>query len=197
MSLLTRGLIVFCSLGLPLFSEPSIHGISNFHQVDEHVYRGAQPTDAGLRDLAKNGVKVVVDLREDGARSVAEQRAVAAAGMQYVNVPMSGLTPPTEAETTKVLQLLEDNSIGPVFVHCMRGADRTGAVIAAYRIQHDHWDNARALKEAMSDGMSFFQYPRQTYIRNFRARTMDAKAGVEPAGMATAAENHASVSAAQ
>ena len=64
--------------------------------------------------------------------------------------------------------LLEAATAGPVFVHCMRGADRTGAVIAAYRIDHDHWDNYRALKEAMSLGMSFFQLPRQNFIRKFQ-----------------------------
>jgi hypothetical protein len=57
----------------------------------------------------------------------------------------------------------------------MRGADRTGAVIASYRIEHDGWDNARALKEALADGMSGFQFPRQSFIRNFQARTIQAK----------------------
>jgi len=88
--------------------------------------------------------------------------------MQYVNVPMTRLTPPTEAEIAKILALLEDATTGPVFVHCLRGADRTGAVIAAYRIDHDRWDNSRALEEAMSFGMSFFQLPRQNFIRKFR-----------------------------
>ena len=88
--------------------------------------------------------------------------------MHYVNVPMTGLTPPTRAEITRILVLLEDATAGAVFVHCMRGADRTGAVIAAYRIDHDHWDNDRALKEAMSFGMSFFQLPRQNFIRKFQ-----------------------------
>jgi len=96
--------------------------------------------------------------------------------MQYVNAPMTGLTPPTEAQISKILALLEDNTTRPVFVHCKRGADRTGAVIAAYRIDQDHWDNARALKEAMSRGMSFFQFPRQSYILRFQPRAIEPKA---------------------
>jgi hypothetical protein len=63
-------------------------------------------------------------------------------------------------------------------VHCWRGADRTGAVIAAYRIDHDHWDNSRALKEALSCGMSFFQFPRQSYIRRFRPLTPEVRSEV-------------------
>ena len=153
---------------MPALAGSSVPGINNFYQVDEHVYRGAQPTTEGFEYLAKIGVKTVLDLREDGERSSEEAQLVTSLGMQYVNVPMTGLTPPTQAEITKILALLEDATAGAVFVHCMRGADRTGAVIAAYRIDHDHWDNSRALKEAMSFGMSFFQLPRQNFIRKFQ-----------------------------
>src|SRR5437660_5683403 len=167
---LTLALLVF---SLPVFAG-SAPGIKNFDKVDDHVYRGAQPSDEGFKYLAKLGVKSIVDLREADDRSEAERRTVAAAGMTYINVPMTGLTPPTEAEITKILALLEDTTSGPVFVHCKRGADRTGAVIAAYHIDHDKWENDKALKDAMSHSMSFFQFPRQGFIKKFQARTVDA-----------------------
>jgi len=170
-------------IGLPAFAGTA-PGIKNFDQVNEHVYRGGQPTDEGFRYLAKQGVKRIIDLREADERADAEKRVVTAAGMEYINVPMTGKTPPTEAEITNILTLMEDATAGPVFVHCKRGADRTGAVIAAYHIDHDKWENARALKDAMSHGMSFFQFPRQSYIRTFRSRTLPAPAAAiatEPA----------------
>ena len=162
------------ALAGPTFAGAPVKGIKNFMQVDEHVYRGAQPSDDGVASLAGLGVKTVIDLREPGARSQAEENAVKSAGMAYVNVPMTGLTPPSDREIEKILGILEDKTSGPVFVHCMRGADRTGAVIAAYRIDHDGWDNRRALNEAKSMGMSFFQYPRKSFIRGFRARAVEA-----------------------
>jgi len=100
---------------------------------------------------------------------------------------MTGLTPPTEAEIHRILAILETDGPGSVYVHCRRGADRTGAVIAAYHIDHDNWDNARALKDAMAHGMSFFQLPRQRYIRNFRPRTANAAAPAGDAATAAAA----------
>ena len=171
------------ALSLPAFAGSPVQGIHNFYKVDEHVYRGAQPTEEGIRYLAKIGVKAVIDLREPGVRGRNEERIVTAAGMTYINVPMTGLAAPTEAEVTKILGILENASSGPVFVHCMRGMDRTGAVIASYRIDHDKWDNPRALKEAMANGMSFFQFPRQSFIRNFQPRTIEAKTApaAEPA----------------
>lgn len=177
-SRLPIALLVF---GLPAFCA-SAPGIKNFYQVDEHVYRGAQPTEAGFKYLASLGVKNILDLREADGRATDEERAVTAAGMKYINVPMTGLTPPTEAEILKILALLEDTTIGPVFVHCKRGADRTGAVIAAYHIEHDKWDNQHALKDAMSHGMSFFQFPRQGFIKGFQARTLDASGKTSTAG---------------
>ena len=171
-SLRPIALLVFC---LPVFAG-SVPGIKNFDKVDAHVYRGAQPTDEGFQYLAKIGVKTIIDLRETDSRSQAEQRVVSDAGMQYVNVPMTGHTPPTEAEITKILAVLEEGTTGPVFVHCQRGADRTGAVIAAYHIDHDKWDNSRALQDAKSHSMSVFQFQRQKYIQDFRPRIIDAKA---------------------
>ena len=95
--------------------------------------------------------------------------------MVHFNVPMTGLAPPSEAELLKVLPVLENVSGGPVFVHCLRGADRTGAVIAAYHIEHDQWDVDRALKDAKDHGMGLFQIPRQNFIKNYLPLTMNAK----------------------
>jgi protein tyrosine/serine phosphatase len=168
MSIVSRSIAALFLFSLPALAGSSVQGIDNFHQVDEQVYRGAQPTPEGFNYLSKLGIKTVVDLREGGERSRREARRVASLGMHYVNVPMTGLTPPTRAEITRILVLLESSTAGAVFVHCMRGADRTGAVIAAYRIDHDHWDSDRALKEAMSFGMGFYQLPRQNFIRKFQ-----------------------------
>ncbi|HWF11991.1 MAG TPA: tyrosine-protein phosphatase [Bryobacteraceae bacterium] len=162
-----------CSLPVLAGNAP---GITNFDRVDAHVYRGGQPTAEGLAYLAGLGVKTVIDLRESDARAATEAQQVIADGMRYVNVPMTGLTPPTDAEISKLLMMLEDNTTGPVFVHCRRGADRTGAVIAAYHIEHDKWDNSRALADAKAHSMSPFQGPRHNFIRQFHARVMEAAA---------------------
>src|SRR5437588_12732081 len=107
-----RSLLAVLTCGLPMFAA-SVPGIANFDQVDAHVYRGAQPTDEGFQYLAKLGVKTIVDLREADGRSKAEERVVTVAGMQYVNVPMTGHTPPTEPEIAKILALLENSATGP------------------------------------------------------------------------------------
>ena len=141
--------------------------IPNFHQVNDHVFRGGQPPAEAWPGLAHLGVKVVIDLRrEDEHSSAAEAQAVRAAGMAYLNVPMKGVVAPESDQVNKVLSML--NSPGPVFVHCKRGADRTGAVIACYRIEHDHWGNKQALKEAKSFGMAWDQFGLKHFVSAFQ-----------------------------
>jgi len=144
--------------------------IANFHQVNERVYRGGQPLPEAWPSLAKLGVKTVIDLRrEDEHSTAAEAEAVAAAGMKYINVPMKGVVAPSDEQVAKVLAALSSDE--PVFIHCKRGADRTGAVIACYRIAHDKWDNKRALEEAKSYEMDPAQKRMQQFILNFRVST--------------------------
>jgi tyrosine-protein phosphatase SIW14 len=143
--------------------------IPNFQKVDDHVYRGAQPTPRGFQDLAQLGIKTVVDLRDTGEHSQAdEQKIVTGLGMRYVSIPMHGMSTPNSDQVAQVLALFNDTSSGPVFVHCKRGADRTGMAVAVYRISHDGWENKKALNEAKSNGMSFFERALQHYVMDYR-----------------------------
>ena len=121
-------------------------GVANFHQVDQNLYRGAQPSDAGLKNLAALGVKTIIDLRHGTDRADTEQREAERLGLRYINVPMEGLTPPTDKQIADLMAIFKTADNGAVFVHCREGKDRTGAVIACYRIAHDHWTNDRALE---------------------------------------------------
>ncbi len=162
-------------------SSLDIPGVSNFQKVNDTVYRGGQPTESGFDSLAKLGVKTVVDLRQIGEHSQAEeQQLVESRGMRYVSVPMRGMSTPTDEQVSKVLALLNDAAAAPVFVHCQRGADRTGAVIACYRIGHDRWDNKRALSEARGYGMSWYQRALQKYVMRYQA-PQKAAAAASPA----------------
>lgn len=86
--------------------------------------------------------------------------------MKYVNVPMKGVVAPPNELVDRVLAFL--NSENSVFVHCKRGADRTGAIIACYRIEHDRWDRKQALNEAKSLGMGWDQFGLKHFIMAFQ-----------------------------
>jgi len=105
-----------------VFAGSDTQAIPNFHQVAEHLFRGAQPAASEFQSLARMGIKTVLDLREEG-HSVTEEKLVEAAGMRYISLPMSGVLPPTDQQIARALAVMEDSANGPVFVHCGRGAD--------------------------------------------------------------------------
>ncbi len=102
--------------------------------------------------------------------------------MHYVNIPLKPLAAPTTVEVRRILLLLLNRGANPVFVHCRRGKDRTGTVIACYRIQHDGWKNNRALEEANEYGMSWAELGMRAFILHFAAFP---DAGLLPAGPGT------------
>lgn len=141
-------------------------GVPNLHRVDIHVYRGGQPLSSAWKELAAVRIRTVVDLRRDGENqehsTKTEADLVEATGMRYINVPMDGMAAPTNDQLSKLLALLDSDDV--IFVHCRSGRDRTGVVIACYRVAHDHWRNQKALKEAKSYGMHSFERVMMNYI---------------------------------
>ena len=127
----------------------SLEGVPVFAQVTPTLYRGAQPTEEGFRNLAKMGVKIVVDQR--GSRSEREQ--VTKLGMQYVAIPWH-CPLPEDTVFARFLTLLRGNPGAKVFVHCLSGEDRTGMQIAAYRMAEQGWSAQEAKDEMEAFGFS-------------------------------------------
>lgn len=143
--------------------------MQSVYRVDEHVYRGRQPNREEFAELAHMGIKTVLDLRGGAIHGPWERKLVEASGMRYISIGLSGVFAPTDQQIARILAVLEDSKQAPVFVHCKRGADRSGLVIACYRISHDHWTNTQALLEARQQGFSRLEVLMQRYVRLFDA----------------------------
>ncbi len=148
--------------------------LPNLYKVNANLYRGGQPTEAGIRTLAKMGVKTIIDLRGDDDRAKKEERWAKAAGMRFINVHESNWRKPTDESIDGILKQIDLTENQPVFVHCKRGSDRTGTVIAVYRITHDGWTGKQANAEAKQFGFGWWQFWMKDYIndyyRDFKAR---------------------------
>jgi protein tyrosine/serine phosphatase len=150
-----------------------------FNKVDERLYRGAQPTEAGFKQLREMGIKTIINLRMEADQiRTDEKRLVEGLGMTYVSIPVEdgnfftrSRTIPDEAIRT-FFKVVDDAEHGSVFVHCHRGADRTGALIAFYRIGRQGWDAERAAKEARDIGMRSWYKGLQKQIRDFTPATL-------------------------
>jgi protein tyrosine phosphatase (PTP) superfamily phosphohydrolase (DUF442 family) len=127
-------------------------GVTNLHKVSENLYRGAQPTAEGMQQLEKLGIKTVVSLRSfHSDRGEMEGTALA-----YEHIFMKTWHPEDE-EVVRFLRIVTDPNRTPVFVHCQRGADRTGTMCAIYRIAVQGWSKPEAIEEMTKGGFGFYE----------------------------------------
>ncbi|HEX5278098.1 MAG TPA: dual specificity protein phosphatase family protein [Fluviicoccus sp.] len=122
-------------------------GVQNFARVSPVLWRGAQPTREGFRELERNGVTTVISLRigEDNS----DAPLLSGTGLRYVQIPMKAWHP----EKDKLKRFLQEvdhvrrQGRGSVFVHCQQGRDRTGYAVAAYRMVMEGWTADQAIAE--------------------------------------------------
>jgi protein tyrosine/serine phosphatase len=128
--------------------------LQRFLEVAPGVYRGDQPDElSDYQALRSYGVRTIVNLRKD--RSVDKEREVAGSlGIDVVNVPMSGASYPSDASVERALSVVTDSHAQPVYVHCQFGKDRTGLIMALYRVRYQGWPRKQAYREWVDMGFS-------------------------------------------
>lgn len=125
-------------------------GLPNLHKVSDVLYRGAQPTAEGMRQLAGMGIKTVVNLRSFHS----DKDELRDTGLGYDSIAMKAWHPEDE-DVVKFLGIVSDTNRTPVFVHCEHGADRTGTLCAVYRIVEQGWTPREAAREMTEGGFGF------------------------------------------
>ena len=150
--------------------------ISNAGKVSDFLYRGSQPHATGYRELQRLGVSIVVDLRSTASAEATENRAVESLGMRHVAIPSSGFFGPSDDQVATFLKLLRDNPAKKVFVHCYFGDDRTGVMVATYRIAEQHWTADQAYNE-----MCFFHFHHHLIFLGHYVKYFPANFSTSPA----------------
>lgn len=148
-------------------------GLPNFHQVNKTLYRGGQPKKGRMKKLSEMGIKTVINLRDDDDNAQREEAEAQAAGLRYFNIPMATFERPEDRTVEQALSLINAQENQPVFVHCRRGSDRTGTIIAIYRIELEGWTSEQAKAEAKHYGMGFWQVGMKDYISDYYKRRLE------------------------
>jgi len=174
-------LLILCATAVPALraGEPGLRpaqwaqpltrpGLPNLYKVSDQLYRGAQPEKEGYDELRRLGIRTVVNLRKRGDR---EKIEIEQAGMRYVSLPTNTFFP-RRKHFRAFLALCADPEFLPLFIHCRRGADRTGTAVALYRIFNQDWTVAEALREMSRGGYKFqaLHFNLKWFIRSFTKR---------------------------
>ncbi|MBI3856274.1 MAG: tyrosine-protein phosphatase [Planctomycetes bacterium] len=153
---------------------PDVPGLENFARMNPNLYRGAQPTEEGFRQLKAMGVKTVIDFRSFHST----KKQVEAAGLTPVEIPLRadlGSVPPNDEELKRFFEVVLDPARQPVYIHCAFGKDRTGTMAAVYRLEIDGWTADEALQEMEAFGYHNIYQDLIRFIRTYKPRGFGKK----------------------
>ncbi len=149
---------------------PGPGGIENFAKVADGLYRGAQPSEEGLRGLRDLGVRTVVNLREHHSEKEEAERL----GLAPVEIPIRagvlGSEPPADDDVRRFFEVVLDPKRRPVYVHCAKGKDRTGTMVALYRIEVEGWTPEEAIAEMQEFGYHDVYKDLIAFVRRYDPR---------------------------
>lgn len=125
--------------------------IPNYFEVSKHLSRAAQPTRSQFLALERNGICTVISLRNVKG----DARKLKGSDVRYIRVKVNTWRM-SKVDIVEALTAIQSSQC-PVLVHCRHGADRTGAVVAAYRICYQDWTVDEAIREFTSPRFGFHQ----------------------------------------
>ena len=133
---------------------------SNFHKIDDgkNNYRSAKPPqDPRFFKYIKEkyNIQRVINL---AGEITGEEGPVREAGLEYLHMPIRRR--PKEEDWNRIKDFLER---GNTLVHCMHGADRTGAVVANWKLERDA---SLTEKEAYDEALGFGFKPKEYQRRD-------------------------------
>ncbi|MBN1795714.1 MAG: tyrosine-protein phosphatase [Sedimentisphaerales bacterium] len=132
-------------------AEPlEIPGLDNFYKVTDQLYRGAQPTAEGIRQLKKMSIKTIINLRSLHS----DRDEIGDVQVGYEHIIFNPLNPEKD-QIVRFLKISTDPNNQPVFVHCLHGSDRTGMMCAVYRVIVCGWSKEDALDEMVNGPYGF------------------------------------------
>jgi tyrosine-protein phosphatase SIW14 len=123
--------------------------LDNWYRIDAKVYRSAQPDSEGMKDAERFGIRNVLNLRNHHS----DDDEIEGTTLKILRVKMEA-GDLKDGQIVAALRAIR-NAEGPILVHCWHGSDRTGAVIAMYRIIFLNWNKAAAIDEMVNGGYGF------------------------------------------
>ncbi len=123
--------------------------LKNFYRVDDRVYRSEQPAKEDFPLLEELGIREVLNMR----RLHSDEEKAAGTNLKLHRMKVNTGRMSIE-QMVEALRMIRD-ARGPILIHCWHGSDRTGAVIAMYRIVFQGVPKEDAIREMTDGGFGF------------------------------------------
>lgn len=141
--------------------------VNNFYQVSDELYRSGQPGSTQMKELEQRGIKSILNLRNfhtdnDKAKGTT---------LKLYHIPMEAGRF-TEQQLISALKIMKDAQ-KPMVVHCWHGSDRTGLMVAMYRIVYQNWSKEAALAELKRPEFGYHQWAYYNIIQYIENANID------------------------
>ncbi len=146
-------------------------GVPNFGKLNAVIWRSGQANREGYRLLAAQGLKTVINFREE----FPQDKDLLPEGVQYVYIPMKNDHAPTDAQVKLLLDTVSNPANWPILIHCTAGVGRTGTMAALIRHSMDGWNHDALIQEIgnywkfTASGKVPMAACQQDYIRHWEA----------------------------
>lgn len=140
-----------------------MQGVGNFYKITDYLYRSEQPTEEGMKNLEKMGIKTIINLRVFHS----DLDKIKKTGLLYEEINVRPWHIEDE-DVIRILRIIKKRENGPFLMHCWRGADRLGLMVAVFRIVEQGWTKDEAIQEMVKGGYGFHAKWRNIieYIKN-------------------------------
>lgn len=125
--------------------------VSKLHQVTPVLYRGARLDSADVAQLQALGVKTVISLRSFHS----DTQVLDGSGIRAVRIPINTWAIGDRHVIATMHSIRSAQQQGPVLLHCLHGADRTGMMAAMYRMLYQGWSREKAIDELKNGGYGY------------------------------------------
>ncbi len=138
--------------------------LQRFMEVAPGVFRGDQPDRlSDYETLKQKGVRTLLNLRDDSTVDI-ERKIAAQLSFNFESIPLSAMKYPEDEKIDRAMEVITDPSLQPVYIHCQFGKDRTGLLVALYRVWVEGVSRSAAYREWRAMGFNPLLVPLSSYF---------------------------------
>jgi protein tyrosine/serine phosphatase len=127
-----------------------LRGAGNLYKVTDYLYRSEQPTEEGMKNLERLGIKTIINLQP----LYSDSDEIKGTGLLVEELSVKPWHIEDE-HIVRVLRIIRKRENGPFLLHCSYGADRVGVMIAMFRVVEQGWTKGDAIQEMVNGGYGF------------------------------------------
>lgn len=126
-----------------------LQGLNNMYKVDNDLYRSEQPNAKAMFLLDSMKIKTILNVR----RIRNDRHEAKNTKLVLKHVPINTWFINYDDIVASLKEIVKSEK--PILIHCKHGSDRTGCVVATYRMVKCGWTKEESIREFKDGGFGY------------------------------------------